>query len=258
MPYRLLDLFCGAGGAGTGYARAGFEVVGVDIARQPHYPYRFYRSDALEFAKKYGSEFDVIHASPVCKGYSSMTNCRAGLEHPMQISDVRDVIMETKKLYVIENVVGAREFLVDPIMLCGLYFRLKVYRHRLFEVNRFLLQPKHIPHRDNTPKAGHGGKSKRGFISVAGHVSDVPYASWAMGIDWMTQRELAEAIPPAYTEWLGGRLIAILEDERKHSKGDEYADPCHQTGHRDEGQLPDNGLDCLRPRDGSQSQEGRL
>lgn len=217
---RLLDLFSGAGGAGMGYHRAGFEVVGVDIAPQKNYPFEFHRADALDFLAQHGHEYDVIHASPPCQGYSDLRflgiarNGSYSDQHPLLIKPIQDLLDKIGKPFVIENVRGARKHLRAPVMLCGKYFGLKTYRHRWFEINPFLLTPSHEPHRDSTPSAGHG-ISPKGFISVAGNggvkgltsTTVVEYWSKAMGIDWMTRAELAESIPPAFTEWIGRRLI---------------------------------------------------
>ena len=207
---RLLDLFCGAGGAAVGYSRAGFgEIVGVDHLPQPRFPFEFIQADALEFVAEHGREFDVIHASPPCQAYSHQSNCRPGNEYPDLISATRDAILETGKPYVIENVSSARSRLQCAIMLCGKTFGLKVYRHRWFECRPFFLAPAHIAHRDSTPRSGRG-PSPKGFWSIAGKGGRTgTKEGWAkaMDIDWMTLIELAQAIPSAYTEWLGRRIL---------------------------------------------------
>ena len=206
---RLLDLFCGAGGAAVGYERAGFEVVGVDIRPQPRYPFAFVEGDALAFVAAHGAEFDVIHASPPCQGYSvcaSLPQCRK--DYPMLIEETRRLLQASGRPFVIENVVGAP--LVSPVRLCGTMFGLTLFRHRLFESNVFLEAPDHEAH---TARIGFGG-----FCCVAGHgdagknvrvaADHRTKASWAraMEIDWMHKPELAQAIPPAYTEFLGGQV----------------------------------------------------
>jgi len=214
---RLLDLFCCAGGAGMGYSRAGFEVVGVDINPQPRYPFEFHQGDALEYARLHGHEFDAIHASPPCQKHSRMQSlgkARNGSyrEHEDSIERTRDRLQSLGLPYVIENVVGAP--LHNPITLCGKTFGLKVYRHRLFESNMKLAQPAHEPHRDSTPSVGNG-KSPKGFISVCGtggvrgmnSHEIVAYWSMAMGINWMNRKELSQAIPPAYTKFIGEQLL---------------------------------------------------
>ncbi|GIW60772.1 MAG: hypothetical protein KatS3mg087_1838 [Patescibacteria group bacterium] len=148
MRPKLLDLFCGAGGAGMGYHLAGFDVTGVDIKPQPSYPFRFVQADAFEFLEEFGHEYDVIHASPPCQAHTPVRNINKNLynrdRYPDLIEQTRSALRETGKIYVIENVVGAP--LVNPILLCGEMFGLRVFRHRLFEVNRFILAPPHPKH----------------------------------------------------------------------------------------------------------------
>lgn len=215
----LLDLFCCGGGAAKGYHDAGFDVVGVDCDPQPRYPFMFVQADALEYLALHGLEYDAIHASPPCQRYSAtarlkFTKAARGLALDL-VPPVREALVATGKPYVIENVVGAP--LLNPIMLCGLMFGLKVFRHRLFESNVFLLEPHHEPHRNRRIGVD-------GFCCVAGHGDSgrahrrVPYsrrsvAAWkvAMGIDWLNRDELAQAIPPAYTAYVGRQLISFLE-----------------------------------------------
>jgi len=211
MP-RLLDLFCGAGGAAEGYRRAGFdEIVGVDIAPQPHYPFEFIQADAL------GSwvglrDFDAIHASPPCQAYSDLKH-RTGRDYPDLIGPTREMLQVTGLPWVIENVEGAP--LYYPILLCGTLFpELQVIRHRLFETN---FGPITAPHHGVHPlvhtkdkRKSHYGKPYRpwDYVSVnGGGNSTVQAASVAMGIGWMTKDELNEAIPPAYTEFIGKHLL---------------------------------------------------
>lgn len=214
---KLLDLFCGAGGASMGYHCAGFEVVGVDIAPQPRYPFEFIQADALPYLVDHWREFDAIHASPPCQAHSALSKiwiARMGAaawsaKHPDMIPDTRRLLAATDKPWIMENVPGAP--MIAPVMLCGTFFGLKVYRHRLFESNRLLLVPAHTPHRDNCPAVGLG-LSQRGFISITGHggfgfPGGWEYAKRAIGIDWMSRAELSQAIPPAYTEYLGQQLI---------------------------------------------------
>ena len=127
---RLLDLFCGAGGAAMGYHRAGFEVVGVDIKPQPHFPFEFHQVDALTYTL---DGFDAYHASPPCQRYSCAVNLHNNRDsHPDLIDIVRNILLKTGKHYVIENVPGSP--LINPTQLCGSAFGLRVRRHRLFEI----------------------------------------------------------------------------------------------------------------------------
>jgi hypothetical protein len=215
MKPRLLDLFCGAGGAAVGYSRAGFWVVGVDVRPQPHYPFEFHQAEALEFAAKHAMEFDAVHASPPCQRWSIGNRPHHSAEnHPDLVGPFRDLIRPLGVPYVIENVGGAP--LIQPYMLCGTMFGLKVFRHRYFETLLPIFPwPQHVPHDGST--GSHRGYStlrsgRNGFICVAGHNFERGAAAEAMGIDWMGSRyELAQAIPPAYTLFIGRQLMSSLE-----------------------------------------------
>ncbi|MBK9272928.1 MAG: DNA cytosine methyltransferase [Flavobacteriales bacterium] len=206
---RLLDLFCGAGGAGMGYHRAGFEVVGVDIAPQPRYPFEFHQADALEYCAAHGHEFDAIHASPPCQAYSlaSQQWRTNGQEYPDLVADTRQVLVATGRPYIIENVPGAP--LVDPTILNGAFFGLNLRRTRWFETSfivPFVLLPAEGPSRF---RMGRRPATHDPVVPV-GNFSGVARARQVMGIDWMTRTELSQAIPPAYTEWIGRQLMAIM------------------------------------------------
>lgn len=213
---RLLDLFSGAGGAARGYQLAGFHVTGIDIKPQPRYAGDvFIQSDALEYVAAHGKEFDVIHASPPCQAHSDLAKLHRSKSgdyderHKDLIPQTRELLQAIGNPYIIENVEGAP--MHNSFTLCGAMFGLKVYRHRLFETSFFVLAPPHIAHHDNTPAVGRG-ISKKGFISVTGVGGfGIPngfnYACNAMGIDWMSRPELSQAIPPAYTQWIGERLL---------------------------------------------------
>lgn len=208
---RLLDLFCGAGGAAMGYHRAGFEVVGVDIKPQKHYPFEFHQADAFNYLRDHGQEFDVIHASPPCQAYSISTKIKGTSGNHQDLIPRLRRHLQRYPFWIIENVAGAP--LLYPVMLCGASFGLKVYRHRYFESPRLLWQPAHFPHRDKWPiRTGNKELSANGFVTVAGHHSHTKRAQEAMGIDWMGQLELSQAIPPAYTEWIGKRLMEALNE----------------------------------------------
>ena len=205
---RLLDLFSGAGGCAMGYYRAGFdEIVGVDIKPQKNYPFAFVLGDALEYVAYHGHEFDAIHASPPCQKYSKARNLR-GNTHPDLVAPVRELLKATGKPYVIENVQGAP--LINPVTLVGSMFGLMTMRPRLFECSfpvPFVLAP---PAQAKHAKMGRPPKEGE-YVHVVGHMSNVPYCREAMGIDWMTVGELAQAIPPAYTQWIGERLIEVIK-----------------------------------------------
>lgn len=193
-----------------GYYRAGFDVVGVDIKPQPRYPFEFYQADAITYPL---GGFDVIHASPPCQGYSNL-NAINKREYPMLIPAVRAKLEAAGVPYVIENVRGAP--LLDPIMLCGAMFSgLRVYRHRLFEIGGTAridapLHPKHIAPVTELGRAPVEGE----FLHVCGHFIGVAYGRKAMGIEWMTRNQLSQAIPPAYSEYIGEALTSALEMDR--------------------------------------------
>jgi len=209
---RMLDLFCGAGGAAKGYYDAGFDdIVGVDIEQQRRYPYTFVLGDALEYVARYGHLFDVIHASPPCQKYSVMSRVNNN-HYPDMIGITRCALLVSGKPYVIENVPGSP--LINPLTLCGTMFDLKVIRHRLFECNPPIwFAPATCNHdTGGIPRAGYGVSTK-GFISVSGHIRNTDYARTAMGIDWMTRSELVQAIPPAYTRFIGEQMISVIGRE---------------------------------------------
>ena len=200
---KLLDLFCKAGGASVGYANAGFEVVGVDMEPQPHYPFKFYQADALTFPLE---GYDAYHASPPCQAYSEATPITTKGKHPKLIKNVHDILVATGKPYVIENVEGSRWHLENPIMLCGSMFGLGVWRHRWFEVKPcYFLSPFSCNHRGhpvtiNPPQNARKAQGGRDFSRE----------KLAMGIDWMSPQEISQAIPPAYTEYIGKHLIKYV------------------------------------------------
>jgi len=222
---RILDMFCGAGGAGKGYADAGFEVVGIDIVEQPNFPYEFILADVTSLnlhgtdtLKHYLAGYDAIHASPPCQNYcwSTAKHRRAGKKYPDLISKTREILQESGLPYVIENVPNAP--LVNPTYLEGTMFGLNVIRRRLFETNWWLPQPMHIKRKRPIyqPSKIDAGKQlkKSAYCSVAGNGADgwsCRLADWsvAMGIDWMTRKEITQAIPPAYTRYIGAYLISL-------------------------------------------------
>ena len=193
---RLLDLFCGAGGAGMGYHRAGFDVVGVDINPQPNYPFKFHQADALDFLDiGWPDWFDAIHASPPCQGYANVTQWRGSQDtHERLIAPVRDLLNQTGLPWVIENV---RTTELKPcVVLCGSMFGLPIRRHRGFETS-WGCSPMVLACHHRTTDLAFEHKQERAYAD-------------AMGCDWMTSHEAREAIPPAYTEHVGLFLQAEL------------------------------------------------
>ena len=217
---KLLDLFSGAGGAGMGYHRAGFDVTGVDIKSQKNYPFDFVQADALEYVAEHGREFDVIHASPPCQRYSPIAKqqVQRGILAEDAYADLVDatrvLLADIGKPYVMENVVGAP--LHTTILLCGSSFGLDVRRHRAFESN-VLLWGLPCNHSWQTPRFRSLDKRRSALASVVGVHGHCNYAGelqvrrQAMGIDWMSSDELSESIPPAYTEYIGEQLLWHLE-----------------------------------------------
>ena len=195
---KLLDLFCGAGGAAMGYYRAGFtDITGIDINPMPRYPFKFIRADALEYLAEHGREYDVIHASPPCQAFTIARKI-FGREHPDLLTPVRELLQKAGKIWVIENVPGAP--MRPDVMLCGSIFgQPRLIRHRWFELS--------FPFPHLLPPCQHDNGN---IISVFGHGGHIYHSKWewekVMGIDWMTRKELAQAIPPAYTEFIGRQL----------------------------------------------------
>ncbi len=222
MKPKLLDLFCGAGGASMGYSLAGFEVTGVDFVPQPNYPFEFIQYDLtnpdLEFdLDLFG--FDAIHASPPCQAYSTATTKLHRFKHPRLIEPIRELLQRQEVPSVIENVTTAP--LNGPV-LCGSMFGLvtndfELRRHRRFEAIGWewpALMP--VCHHGQRPRVagvyGGGGedrsKAKRKG-SRGGYTPDVETRRLLMQMPWATQAELAEAIPPAYTKFIGNRIMDI-------------------------------------------------
>jgi DNA (cytosine-5)-methyltransferase 1 len=205
---RILDLFCGAGGAAAGYARAGFEVVGVDLHPQPNYPYEFHQADAMTFPL---DGFDAVHASPPCQPFTAYRRRDpdvVGANYLDLVDATRRALEATGLPYVIENVPGAP--LKDPVQFCGSAFGLDVRRHRLFESNWPLVAPP-CNHAWQTPRfpPATNRPNLRSTVEV-GAYRCARLSPAAMRIEWMTNREISEAIPPAYTEFIGRQLRAHI------------------------------------------------
>lgn len=225
---RILDLCSGAGGAGWGYHLAGFDVVGVDIEDHDYKPGTFYQYDAIEALRMVvtdgafdGLRIDAIHLSAPCQRWA--TGTRDPERHPDLITPAHELFDHWDGYYVIENVPGAP--LRDPFLLCGSSFfhegeRLGVRRHRHFETNFLVAKRPNCQHKaQGTPVGVYGDHpDSREFLRPDGSrrgakATSLGQASQAMGIDWMSWMDLKEAIPPAYTRWIGDQLIEVLERE---------------------------------------------
>lgn len=207
---KLLDLFCCQGGATRGYQRY-FRVTGVDIEPQPRYcGDRFFQADAVAFlyenCRWIRRTFKAVHASPPCQLYS-LTHRIRSREHPDLIGPTREALEFVGLPYIIENVEDARPELVGPVTLCGIPFGLRTYRHRLFEAagGFHLEQPEHFEH--TAPNAKMGRPVRDGeFYHAVGNFSGVPMVKADMGMEWASRDGLREAVPPAYTEYIGRQL----------------------------------------------------
>jgi len=213
MSSKCLDLFCGAGGAAMGYHRAGFEVVGVDIKPQPRYPFEFIQADIMTFSLE---GYDFIHASPPCQGYSTLAAMHPQRIWPKLIDRVRERLMAIGVAYAIENVETAPLnrasdlFGNHGVMLCGSMFNLRIERgylrrHRLFETSFPIPQPP-CHHKGRAVGVyGHGGHTKKHRMLYKEEAAEI------MQIDWMNRDELSQAIPPAYTEFIGHQAMQYLK-----------------------------------------------
>ena len=242
MRPRLLDLFCGAGGCSVGYHRAGFDVVGVDLHPQPNYPFDFLQIDALRFLQEEpfrSWDFDAIHASPPCQAFTQMSARWRGKggptdDHPNLIPETRRLLDATGLPYVIENVVGAKDHMRTDLMLHGGMFGLGVHRPRRFECNWLVMgtEGPRVPfpvgvygtkpdgrttyryRNAGNYVVGQPGSAKKSLIRAAKSIEE---AREVMGIDWMDWPEIKEAIPPAYTEYIGHQLMAHIAHSRRQT-----------------------------------------
>ena len=203
---KLLDLFCGAGGASYGYAKAGFEVTGIDLKHGKRYPFDYIRGDVMDYITDmdFLRSFNVIHASPPCQTFSATKHLRNAQGKSTSkldlVEPVRNALIESGIPYIIENVEGAP--LINPVLVCGSAFELKVRRHRLFESSLALVGTKCDHKKQGKPVGIYG--SMRDEIPNGGHTAKtMAEANEAMGIDWMIWGELVESIPPVYTAFLG-------------------------------------------------------
>ena len=215
---KILDLYCGAGGSAMGLYRAGFEVVGVDINSSPNYPFEIIEADALKIDL---DGYDGYWASPPCQCYSNASaRWRSkGKEYPDLIKETRERLLKTNNPFIIENVVGAP--LRKDLMLCGTMFGLNIIRHRIFEINGFYV-PQHFHPKHKLPimkKTRNGTMAKRSQYCIVagngGHGCSFKFEDWkeAMKIDWMTKKELTQAIPPAYSRYVGEYLRKYLKED---------------------------------------------
>lgn len=207
---RLLVCFCCQGGEAKGYHDAGFDIVGVDIAPQPRFPFGFNQGDAIEYVKKYGHRFDAIAGGPPCQRYSKTQRIQDN-EHPDLIGPFRDACQATGLPYVIENVEGARPELINPQLLCGTMFGLNTDRHRLFEASWPLTVPEHTSgsHKGQHTKMGRPWQPGTLYQAV-GNFSGVDFAREDLGVPWMNRDGIRECIPPAYTRWIGEQWLTYL------------------------------------------------
>lgn len=219
--FKILDLFCGAGGAAMGYARAGFKVTGVDNKPQPHYPFRFIKMDAIKYVLKHGHLYDAIHASPPCQHASKSTSIQKskGKIYIDLIPVTREALSKFKVPTIIENVPGAK--IRPDIILKGYPFGLLVLRKRIFEINNcFVLQPGFEPKKGSVKNGdyycifGNGNWRKSSYDAFPKKREKTVRESWskAMGIDWyMNEKEISQAIPPAYTDFIGKQIMQFLK-----------------------------------------------
>lgn len=234
---RLFDLFCCEGGASQGYSQAGFQVYGLDLFEdytRKRYPFPAHKGDAiaamdklltggtLEFdnGEVLGlSDFAVLTASPPCQHASAATRAIDRSNYPRLIPPIRDAFIASGKFYIIENVRGAD--LIQPTELCGCMFNmtavdtdgitLHLQRPRRFESNVTLVPPKRCDHSDHEWVGGSYGGARRDkyeakYVRKGGYVPAKKVQQELLGIDWMTERGMHQAIPPKYTQWLGWQL----------------------------------------------------
>lgn len=220
---KLLDLYCGAGGAAMGYHQAGFDVVGVDIVDQPNFPFLFIKADVMELdlpgrTRAFGAV--AIHASPPCQAYSPLNALSPGKVYPDLLAPTREALIETGLPFVLENVMAAPLNKATSIVLCGGMFGLRTYRHRRFEPGGgiTLAAPPHPPHVIRTATKRRRELWAQGWhVSITGDVGTY-VGPEAMNIDWMNGDELCQAIPPPYTRWVGEQLMTQLERNQPQGK----------------------------------------
>ena len=209
---RLLDIFCGAGGASKGYEMAGFDVTGIDLKSGKRYPFTYIKKDFKTLTVEDLQDYDVIHASPPCQTFSITKNLRIAQNKKTDKEDLLDVtrqlLIDSGKPYVLENVPGAP--LRNPIQLCGSVFNLQVRRHRLFESN-MPLKGSGCDHKQQGRPVGIYGSLNDKIPGGGQTAKTIEIAREAMGINWMIWTELVEAIPPMYTEFIGNQVMTYLQ-----------------------------------------------
>lgn len=211
---KALDLFCGAGGSSFGYHLAGFEMTGVDNRPQPHYPFLFIQADAFEYLAAHGHEYDCVFASPPCQGFSDLKKMHNAKQHCDLLTPMRGALIALGKPYVIENVEGAP--MHRYLVLCGTMFDLgteaaELRRHRRFETYPYIAPVHPCRHGRKSRVIGvYGGHGRDRRRTVKTQDFSTDERREAMGIDWMNGQELSQAIPPAYCEWIGKRLIEAM------------------------------------------------
>jgi DNA (cytosine-5)-methyltransferase 1 len=200
---RILDLFCGAGGAAMGLHQSfpDAEIVGIDIKPQPHYPFKFFECDVFNYPWEY-QNWNFIWASPPCQRYSVVTPRTHRMAHPDLICKVRRLLNRTGIPFVIENVTGAYWRMNHPVMLCGSMFGLRTRRHRLFEASFKFQEPKTCDHSERPLLVTTAGANSRNI----GNYKSVKNSVLAYGIDWMNGKELSQSIPPAYSRYIADRF----------------------------------------------------
>jgi DNA (cytosine-5)-methyltransferase 1 len=227
---KLLDLFCGEGGASMGYHRAGFDVTGVDNtpARLNRYPFTSHRGDAITYLLAHGHQYDAIHASPPCTGYTRGTAAIPDrlTRYDRLIAATREALNIIGRPYIIENVADARPELHNPVLLCGRQFGLSATdddgthlvldRHRLFESSVFLMVPPHQPHDPRPQVAGSYGGARRDKreareVRRGGYVPTHAVQAELLGVDWMSEKGCQLSIPPAYTQHIGEQFLAYIQ-----------------------------------------------
>jgi DNA (cytosine-5)-methyltransferase 1 len=212
---RLLDLFCGAGGASMGYHRAGFDVTGADIEPQPHYPFEFHQVDVFDYLSGFAGDWDAVHASPPCQDRSATRDFGGDHGTGWMLNATLDILSDLPVPWVVENVKTAplaRQgdlFGAHGLRLCGCMFprtRGLLYEGRVFQTSLPIPQPDHVRHVWPQTKMGRPPQAGE-CMQVTGHFSGVPEGQRRMGLPWMTQDELAQAIVPDYAEYIGAVLL---------------------------------------------------